>query len=351
MSHLRAIGLRFGAERRENTWYEANQPEALAGARARGLARAFSVHDEDDPVAQAMRAHQQDPFRGARIRYKLGPEETCLSLELDAARAALAAAGCDASDVDLILCASWLPENFVAPGNAVYHAQALKTRAAALNIETACSSGLACLELADSLLSTGRHRRVLVILSNTVSRQADDSNTLSWISSDVAAAALLEAGGPPLVAGVAMENTAQTCGSFIHQMTPSGDGPAVRMAVGPAGTASLREVGSPASIAALCGRALSAAGCQIGDIDLVACNTPLAWSAVLCQQALGASDHQMQDLFPLLGNAGLPFPLVHLHRATRAGRLQPGQRVLIYTIGSTSSSGAMVLTVGDLACG
>ena len=47
-------------------------------------------------------------------------------------------------------------------------------------------------ELAEGLLSVGRYRSVLVVLSNTVSRQADDANTLSWISSDVAAAAVLD---------------------------------------------------------------------------------------------------------------------------------------------------------------
>ncbi len=356
MSRILSLGVRYGSERRTNDWYRTHQPEALARAAERGLAKAFSDADGDGSSAgfdTAMRRYQRDPFRGATIRYKLGPGESSRTLEEAAARDALAAADVSPEDVDLALCASWLPEDFVAPGNAVYLARALGMSAPAINVETACSSGLASLELADSLLSTGRHRRVLVALSNTVSRQADDANTLSWISSDVAAAALIEADeGHPLIHAVAMENTAATCDSFVHRVRPGEDGDArVRMEVGAAGTRALRATSGPELVARLCRRALDRAGLGVEDIRLFACSTPLAWFAELCREALGASPEQVQDLFPRLGNAGLPFPVVHLHHATAEGRLAPGEKVLIYTVGSVSSAGAMVVEASDWRLG
>ena len=356
MSRIVSIGVRYGREVRTNDYYRREQPEALARATERGLARAFNTEGGDSRSAgfdHAMSRYLTDPFRGATVRHKLAPDETSISLEADAARDALGAAQAEPGDIDLVLCSSWLPENYVAPGNGVYLAKELGLSAPAINLETACSSGLAALEMADSLLSTGRHRKVLVVLSNTVSRQAGDANTLSWISSDIAAAAVLEASPEhTLVRSVAMENTAETCGCFVHELHPLDDGRTqVRMTVGPAGTRALRATSGPEMVQRLCSQALERAGRTIDDIVLFACSTPLAWFSELCREAMAADLSQMQDLFPQMGNAGLPFPLVHLHHAAAAGRLKPGDQVLIYTVGSVSSAGAMVLEVGDWALG
>ena len=42
---------------------------------------------------------------------------------------------------------------------------------------------------------------------------------------------------------------------------------------------------------------------------------------------------------------------MNLYRAAASGRLKPGDLVLLYTIGSVSSAGALVMRWGDVALG
>lgn len=354
---IRSLGVRFGAERRTNDWYAEHTPEALAAVRERALEKAFSLSGTDATSAgfdNPMKRYVGDPFRGAKVRYKLGPGEDSRTLEYDAARDALLAAGIDpdgAPGIDAILVASWLPENWVAPGNAAYLAGRLGTLAPAFNIETACSSGIAGMELAEGLIAVGRYQRVLLVLSNTVSRQAEDSNSLSWISSDVAAAVILEAAPEATIVSSAMENTSSTCDVFVHHLVPGADGPRLEMAVGPKGAKPLRDHSGPELVRRLCGRALDRAGVGIDDLGFFGCSTPLAWFAEICSGALGVPSERVNDLFPRTGNVGLPFPLLHLYLARADGRLRPGELGLLYTIGSTSTVGAMVVRGGEWALG
>lgn len=351
---IRAIGVRYGKDRRDNDWYREHCPEALAAARERGLAKAFSTEGSDASSRafdDQMRRYTEDPFRGAVVRYKLAADETSQTLELAAARDALQAASLSPQDVDVVLCASWLPEDFIAPGNAVYLARSLEIAAPAFNVESACSSGLAALELAEGLLAVGRYRRVLIVLSNTVSRQADDHNTLSWISSDVAAAAVLERAETPGILSSAMENTAATAGVFVHRMLPTADGAQVRMEIGPAGTKALRSTSGPDLLQRLCHRALDRAALTPAQIRLFGSSTPLAWFASLAGDAMGIEPERMNDLFPRVGNAGLPFPLLHLYFAVAEGRVAPDDPILLYTVGSVSSAGAMVVRAQPWALG
>lgn len=353
-ARIRSIGVRYGGERRDNAWYAEHCADVLRRQAEQRLSRVFSTQGGDaasQPFDNQMQRYTDDPFRGAVIRYKLRAHETSLTLEEDAARDALDAAGLTAADIDVILVASWLPQDFVAPGNAVFLARQLGIPAPAFNIETACSSGIAGLELAEGLLAVGRYRRVLLVLSNTVSRQADDQNTLSWISSDTAAAVILEASAEGDILGSQMENTAGTAGVFVHRIGAGPCGPQVRMELGQVDGHALRANSGPELVQRLCRGALARAGVRLDQIQMVGCSTPLAWFASLCREALGVDEDRAVDLFPRLGNAGLPFPAIHLHHAVAEGRLEPGGLALLFTVGSTSSAGAMVVRAGDWALG
>ena len=355
VASLRSIAVRYGAERRDNDWYRVHAPEAVARSQERGLAKAFATTDGNDASRafdERMRPFLTDPFRGARVRYRLGPGETVLDLELAAAREALEAAGCTGADVDLLLCASWLPEDFMAPGDAVFLARDLGMTGPAYNIESACSSGLVCMEVAEGLLASGRYRRILVVLSNTNSRQTGPQNTLGWISTDVAAAAVLERATDDIgILSTAVENTADSAGVFVHRMEPTDDEVRVQMRVGEVSSAALRASGNPDRIRRLCLAALDRAHLRTDEVDYFGFSTPLAWFWSLCTDAVAIDRARSTDLFPRIANAGLPFPLIHLHHAMAEGRLRPGGSALLYTQGSTSSAGALVLRVGDVALG
>ncbi len=350
-----SVAVRRGGERRTNDWYLAHRPEVLATAREKGLARAFSTTDGTERSSgfdAEMARYADDPFRGAQVRWLLAPGETALGLEEEVARAAIALAGLDARDVDAILCASWLPERFVAPGDAVLLARALGVTAPAYNVESACSSGTACLQLAQALVVAGTFRRVLVVLSSTNSRHTDPAGTLGWISSDAAAAWVV---GPARddregLLGSYAENTAETCGVFEHALQVGADGrPCVRMAVGPAGGRPLREASSPALVRRLCAAALERAGVAPEQVVYWGFSTPLAWFARLCVRALEIDPARTIDLFPRYANLGAPFPAFLLHHGLAEGKVRAGDLVVLFTMGSVSSSGATVLRAGPIA--
>ena len=352
-STLRALSVRLGGETRDNDWYRTHQPAEVAAATERGLARAFQSAGgtaASQGFDAAMAAYVADPFRGSRLRHVLAPGETCIGLELAAAQDALAAAGLGPQDVDLILVASWLPERFVAPGNAVFLARELGVEIPAWNVETACSSSLALLQIADGLLASGAYRRMLIVASSTNSRQTDD--TLGWISSDAAAAAIIEAPtGPDGLLGVHMRNTAATCGVFEHALEALHGRGVVRMRVGAEGARALRETSGPGLVRACCEAAAKSANIKLNDIQYFGFSTPLAWFAAMCADALAVDPARCLDLFPRLANVGAPFPLVNLYHALAEGQARAGDLVMFYTVGSVSSAGAAVMRLGEVALG
>ena len=100
---------------------------------------------------------------GIRFRHIAGPEETTATLATDAAKAAIAAAGVSAQDIDLIVLATATPDQ-------TFPASATKVQAAlgiddcvAFDVAAVCSGFLYAVQVADSMLRSGVQKRALVI--------------------------------------------------------------------------------------------------------------------------------------------------------------------------------------------
>lgn len=110
---------------------------------------------------------------GITQRYIAGDDETTVSLGTEAARNALADAGLDASDIDLIVLATATPnQTFPASAALIQKELGIKT-GAAFDVQAVCSGFLYALSLTASLLETGQHKRALVIGAETFSRIID----------------------------------------------------------------------------------------------------------------------------------------------------------------------------------
>lgn len=131
---------------------------------------------------------------GIRQRHISGPGETTSVLGLKAAQAALADAGLDAADIDLVICATSTPD-FTFPATATQIQAGLgMNHGAAFDLQAVCTGFVYGIATADKFLASGSHKRALVVGAETFSRIIDwtDRGTCVLFG-DGAGAVVLEA--------------------------------------------------------------------------------------------------------------------------------------------------------------
>ena len=131
---------------------------------------------------------------GIRNRHIAGPGETTSTLGEKAARAALADGGLEPADIDLIVLATSTPD-YTFPASATQIQAALGiTHGVAFDLQAVCSGFVFAVATVDKFLTSGSHRRALVIGAETFSRILDwNDRTTCVLFGDGAGAIVLEA--------------------------------------------------------------------------------------------------------------------------------------------------------------
>ena len=132
---------------------------------------------------------------GIRERRHVEPGTiTCSELGARASRRALAAAGLEASQIDLIVFATLSPDYFF-PGNGVFIQDLLGCgTVGALDVRNQCTGFLYGLAVADQFIRTGTHEHVLVVgaeIQSTGIEVADRGRDVAVLFGDGAGAAVL----------------------------------------------------------------------------------------------------------------------------------------------------------------
>ena len=135
---------------------------------------------------------------GIRQRHIAAEGETTAELGLKAAQAALAHAGLDAQDIDLIVLATSTPDRtFPASATAIQDRLGIR-HGVAFDLQAVCSGFVFGVSTADKFLRSGSHKRALVIGAETFSRILDWSDrTTCVLFGDGAGAIVLEAQDQP----------------------------------------------------------------------------------------------------------------------------------------------------------
>ena len=135
---------------------------------------------------------------GIRERHIAADGETTSDLGLNAAKAALASAGLDAQDIDLIVLATSTPDRtFPASATAIQDRLGIR-HGCAFDLQAVCSGFIFALSTADKFLRSGSHKRALVIGAETFSRILDwTDRTTCVLFGDGAGAVVLEAQDQP----------------------------------------------------------------------------------------------------------------------------------------------------------
>jgi len=135
---------------------------------------------------------------GIRQRHIAAEGETTAELGLKAAQAALAHAGLNAQDIDLIVLATSTPDRtFPASATAIQDRLGIR-HGVAFDLQAVCSGFVFGVSTADKFLRSGSHKRALVIGAETFSRILDwTDRTTCVLFGDGAGALVLEAQDQP----------------------------------------------------------------------------------------------------------------------------------------------------------
>jgi 3-oxoacyl-[acyl-carrier-protein] synthase-3 len=113
---------------------------------------------------------------GISARRVAGPEDSTAALAIEAGKKALASAGLEAADVDLVMVATCSPDVSIPSTAALVQAGLGATRAGAVDVGAACAGFLYALAQADGLIVCGSARRILICGAEIMSRGTQNAD-------------------------------------------------------------------------------------------------------------------------------------------------------------------------------
>jgi len=137
--------------------------------------------------------------------------------------------------------------------------------------------------------------------------------------------------------------TTETCDTFYYMLDNApGAAPRMVMKCTPSSGRILHET-AERHLVTCCAGAASVAGIKLADVDFLVCNTPTAWFSAFAARALKLDPAKASTCFAKTGNIGCALLPVNLHAAASEGRLEVGDLVLLYSMGSVATASAAVL--------
>jgi len=262
---------------------------------------------------------------GIRHRRREHPETGVLRLATRAGERALAAAGIEAAELDLVLVATLCADDLT-PGAAPQVATALgANRAGAFDIGAACNGFISALATAAGMIESGRAGRVLVIGAEVMSRFIDHADRrTAGLFGDGAGAAVVGAGGTGRIGRILLEGDGEAAELIRVKLSDRllrMDGHATFLRAVGALTASTQEL-------------LEHERLSTGDIDLFVYHQANGRILSAVADRLGVADGRVLDVIAETGNTSAASIPLALGEAIKTGRLQPGMRVVLGAVGA-----------------
>ena len=286
---------------------------------------------------------------GIRERRIAADDETTTTLTVNASRDALAVAGLDAADLDLVIVGTCSPD-FPLPATAVLAARDLgATRAAGFDLQAACSGFLFALTSATGFIRSGMYRNVLVVGVEILSRFLDWTDRKTCVLfGDGAGAVVLSASDQP---GGLLGYDMYSDGTGWEAIIVPGGGSAH-----PASAATLAsrshyihmegsEVYKYATrqLAESAEKALRESGLRVEDIDQFLFHQANLRIIKSVEKHLAIPEDKVFLNIEKYGNTSAASVPMALAEAVAAGRIKIGDRLLMVAFGAGYTAGAAVV--------
>ncbi|MBJ6122338.1 beta-ketoacyl-ACP synthase III [Sphingomonas mollis] len=282
---------------------------------------------------------------GIRFRHLAGPDETTATLARDASIAAIAAAGLQADQIDLIVLATATPDQ-------TFPATATKVQAmlgiddcVAFDVAAVCSGFLYAVQVADAMIRGGVYRRALVIGAETFSRLLDwEDRTTCVLFGDGAGAIVLEA-----------QESAEADGRGILATKLHADGRHNGLLYVDGGVSTTGTVGklrmkgrevfrhAVTNLAAVMTESLAIAGIESADVDWVVPHQANARILDATARKLGLDPDRVVVTVDQHANTSAASVPLALDTAVRDGRVKQNDIVVLEAMGGGFTWGAAVI--------
>ena len=286
---------------------------------------------------------------GIRERRIAADDETATTLAVHASRDALAVAGVDPAELDLVIVGTCTPD-YPLPATAVLVANELGApRAAGFDVQAACSGFLFALASGSTFITGGMYRNVLVIGVEVLSRFLNwTDRTTCVLFGDGAGAVLLQASDAPggtigfdlFSDGAGCESIIVRGGGSAHpasHATVDAQQRAIQMLGGEVYKYATRQMAESAAAA------LRGAGLGVDDVDQFVFHQANLRIISSVQKSLGIPEEKVFVNIEKYGNTSAASVPMALAEAVAAGRIKPGDRVLMVAFGAGYTAGAALV--------
>ncbi|HYM83528.1 MAG TPA: beta-ketoacyl-ACP synthase III [Candidatus Dormibacteraeota bacterium] len=286
---------------------------------------------------------------GIRERRVAAANETTASMASVAALRAIAVAGLEPDDIDLILLATLTPDYWM-PSTAALVKEAIgNTRAAAMDVAAACSGFVYAFSTAQAYVTSGLARHVLVIGAELLTRFLDYSDRSTCILFGDGAGAVVVSAGEGSGGTLGVELTTEPQGAYMIWLPAGGSKSPPSAETVSRGEHYIRMEGretyrfATRTLASTALAAIRRAGLDPGDIDLFIPHQANIRIIEAVAKGLGLPMERMFVNVDRYGNTSAASVPLALAEAVDSGRVKVGDNIVLVAFGAGFTSGAVAI--------
>lgn len=280
---------------------------------------------------------------GIRMRHLAAPDVTASQLAYEASLRAIAAAGCQPADIDLIIVATSTPDYIFPSTAALLQARlGIVNGGAAFDLQAVCTGFAYALATAEKFIRSGSNQRALVVGAEVFSRILDwNDRGTCVLFGDGAGAVVLEASDRPGILATALHadgshNSILNVPGQVNRGVITGD-PFLRMDGQAVFKFAVRALSDVAR------EVVEQAGLGIDDVDWLIPHQANIRIMQATAKRLGVPSEKVIATVGEHGNTSAASIPLALDLAVRDGRIQRGQKILLEGVGGGFTWGAVLL--------